>query len=279
LTNKKSHRKLAVSAILLIIFIFDFIYKVNGQTLDKKFTGSWAMTFWTFEFYKDNTYKRTSTGHYGNSAFSGRYTIQNDTVELLDGYDNSNGTLNRYYLLSNKYSEFGTRPKGRLIDLANLYEYYDNGFQYSSSQNKIYHAEITDSLNKLSKAFLTYVPISEVNSKTKIDLGWCIEFFDYPANLKKAYLSLPDILDETDEVFLRNIFDRKGRLVTYYYNGKLPGKLDIEYTDNTNDVKKITDSKDGANYNFKYDNENKNILMIDYFTRENKRISQLKITE
>ena len=55
--------------------------------------------------------------------------------------------------------------------------------------------------------------------------------------------------------------------------------MKLEYFHGTKKVKKITDSKDGSNYHFEYDDENNNIFLIDYFTVDNKRISQLKIIE
>lgn len=54
--------------------------------------------------------------------------------------------------------------------------------------------------------------------------------------------------------------------------------MKLEYFHGTTNIKKITDSKDGSNYNFEYD-DNGNIWSIDYFTVDNKRISQLKIIE
>jgi hypothetical protein len=257
--------------------------KVNGQTFEKTYTGQWAMTFWKFEFHMDGTYKRTSSGHYGNQTFQGNYKIYNDTIELINGYDSSSGTLNKYYLISTNHGKFATEPQGRIIDLTNLYEYYNNDRNYICQKNKVVRVEISDSLKRIVKSFNSYIPISYLTNKYQIDLSWCVEFYNFPKNLNGAYFEQPDKLDRTDGLFSRNIFNENQTLSQYFYIGSLrsgikPESMKLEYFHGTKNVKKITDSKDGSSYNFKYD-DNGNILLIDYFTVANKRIIQLKITE
>ena len=268
---------------ILALLILTSFLKVNGQTFEKTYTGQWAMTFWKFEFHNDGTYKRTSTGHYGNPTFKGTYKIYNDTIELVNGYDSSSGTLNKYYLISKNHGMFATEPLGRIIDLTNLYEYYSNDHNYISQKNKVVKVEITDSLNNVVKSFNSYIPISYLTKNYQIDLRWCVEFYDFPKNLKGAYFEQPDKLDRTDGLFLKNIFNENRTLSEYFYIGSLisgikPESMKIEYFHGTKNVKNITDSKDGSNYNFEYD-EGNNIIMINYFTVENKRISKLKIIE
>ncbi len=268
--------------ILTLLLLTSFL-KVNGQAIEKTYTGQWAMTFWKFEFHKDGTYRRTSSGHFGNPTFHGTYKIYNDTIELISGYDSSSGTLNKYYLISTYHGTFITVPQGRIIDLTNLYEYYNNERNYICQKNIVVKVEITDSLNKVVKSFNCYIPINYLTNKYKIDLSWCVEFFDYPVKLKKAYFERPDKLDEKDGLFFTNIFDNNLRLTTYFYNRSLisgvkPEKLDLEYFSGTKNVKRIVDSKDSSNYNFEYDDYG-NIRVIDYFTKDHKRISQLKIIQ
>ena len=268
---------------ILTIMILTSFLKVNGQTFEKTYTGQWAMTLWKFEFHKDGTYKRTSSGHFGNPTFQGAYKIYNDTIELVNGYDSSSGTLNKFYLISKNYNKYATEPQGRIIDLTNLYEYYSNDRNYTSQKNKIVKVEITDSLNNVIKSFNSYIPIDCLTKKYQIDLSWCVEFYAFPKNLKGAYFEQPDKLDRTDGLFLRNIFNQNQTLAEYFYVGSLisgikPESMKLEYFHGTKNVKKITDSKDGSNFNFEYD-DNGNIWSIDYFTKDNKRISQLKIIE
>jgi len=269
---------------ILILLILTSFLKVSGQTFDKTFTGQWAMTFWSFEFNKDGTYKRTSTGHYGNPTFQGTYKIYNDTIEIENGYDSSSGTLNKYYLISTYHSKFMTKQQGRIIDLTNLYEYYDNDRNSISQKNKIIKVEITDSLNRVQKSFNSYIPINYLTNKYNIDLSWCAEFYDYPANLKKAEIEKPNTLDKQGtKLDAFHFYDNQSRLIEYFYigskiSGIKPETLKLEYFQGTKNVKKITDSKDGSNYNFEYD-DNGNIMLIDYFTEDNKRINQLKVID
>ena len=264
-----------ISTILILISFL----KVNGQTFEKTYTGQWAMTSWKFEFHNDGTYKRTSIGHFGNRIFEGTYRINNDTIELNNGYDSSSGTLNKYYLISTYHNKFATKKQGRIIDLTNLYEYYNNNHNYESQINRIVQIEITDSSSKVVKLFTSYIPKDFMTKKHLIDLSWCVEFYDFPQKLKKAYFEKPDIVNQKDGLFLVNIFNKDEMLSEHFYIGSIisgikPETMRLEYIQGTNRVKKITDSVDGSNYNFEYD-VNDNISSIDHLTKDNKRISQL----
>lgn len=267
-----------------MLLLATLFLKVNAQFFEKTYTGQWGMTIWNFEFHKDGTFKRTSSGHFGNPSFQGTYKIYNDTIELVDGYGDSSGTLNKYYLMSKNKGDHATEEQGRIIDLTNLYEYYNNDQNYISHENKIVKVEITDSLNNVVKSFNSYIPINYLTNKYQIDLSWCVEFFNFPKNLEKAEIEKPDVskfhVFDLDEF---HSYDNQSRLVKYYYVGGkthsiLPKTMNLEYFDGTYNVKKITDSKDNSNYLFEYDN-NGNISIIEYLTKDGKRISQLKITE
>jgi hypothetical protein len=272
----------ALPNIFILLLLTSFL-KVSGQFFEKTYTGQWAKTSWKFEFQKDGSYKRTSTGHFGNPTFQGRYKIYNDTIELANDYDSSSVTLNKYYLISTYYNKFVTVPKGRIIDLVNLYEYYDNNHNYISQKNKVVKIEIVDSLNIVAKSFIGYIPINYLTNKYQIDLSWCVEFCDYPQKFKKAYFEKPDKLDQKDRLFSQNIFNNDQMLIEYFYNDSLtsgtkPETMKLEYFHGTKNVKKIIDSKDASNYNFEYNN-NGNIMRIGYYTVDNKMITILRITE
>ncbi len=71
-----------------------------GQTtIERNYDGGWASTFWKFEFLKDGTFKWASRGHFGYKTKVGTYQIYNDTLEIKDGYQNTAGTINKYYLI------------------------------------------------------------------------------------------------------------------------------------------------------------------------------------
>ncbi len=99
-------------AYLLTMTLFG--HRIHAQLMEQTFSGSWAMTSWTYTFRYDGTYERTSSGRFGNPVFSGSYTMHNDTVQLLSGFKGSSGTLNEFYLL---------HEDSMLVDLVNFYEY------------------------------------------------------------------------------------------------------------------------------------------------------------
>ena len=90
------------NTLITIPFLF-FNSNLFGQsTFHKTFKGSWASTRWEFKFFKDGTFHRSSNGHYGNTLVKGTYKIYNDTLEILKGYQNTNATVNQYYLIEGK---------------------------------------------------------------------------------------------------------------------------------------------------------------------------------
>jgi hypothetical protein len=95
-------------------FVLALSLSLKAQTIEKTFSGSWAETWWTFDFYKNGTYKRTSSGHYGATEVKGSYKTNQDTIQLLTGYKNSDGTINEYYLFE---------KDSFLIDITLLYDY------------------------------------------------------------------------------------------------------------------------------------------------------------
>lgn len=84
----------------ILTFLFLTMFSIaNGQTMEKKFQGWWSTTNWTFDFKLDGSYKRISTGHYGNTTVNGTYRINKDTVYLLTGDKGTHGKVNEKYLL------------------------------------------------------------------------------------------------------------------------------------------------------------------------------------
>lgn len=70
-----------------------------AQTIEKKVFGCWTESFWEFEFFENGAYKRTSSGHYGNTIITGLYTVVNDTIQIKSGFEDSDGTINKYYII------------------------------------------------------------------------------------------------------------------------------------------------------------------------------------
>ncbi|MFM2286270.1 MAG: hypothetical protein RLZZ543_1767 [Bacteroidota bacterium] len=112
---------------LIVMMVFLSI-SGKGQSIEKTYRGQWASSFWTFEFHLNNRYSRTSSGHYGHTVVEGDYRIHNDTLELLNGFEHSSGTVNRYYVMDGN----------RIIDLEILYDYYaEDGFPISWKNKRI----------------------------------------------------------------------------------------------------------------------------------------------
>lgn len=86
---------------ILIISIFTAMTFICNAQETKTYQGVWAMTWWTFDFYPDSTYQRTSSGHYGKTTVTGNYTIKGDTIVLTSGFENTHGTVNEKYLMKN----------------------------------------------------------------------------------------------------------------------------------------------------------------------------------
>lgn len=70
-----------------------------GQGIEKNFIGMWAETFWEFRFYENGKFERISSGHFGNTLAKGKYKIENDTIKIVSGYEDSYGTINNQYLI------------------------------------------------------------------------------------------------------------------------------------------------------------------------------------
>ncbi|MFM1999372.1 MAG: hypothetical protein RL204_1319 [Bacteroidota bacterium] len=114
----------------ILLFSILFISELSiGQAFDKTFCGQWAMTSWNFEFHKDSTFIRTSSGHFGNHVFTGTYLLQSDTIHIIKGFENTSGTLNEYYLLD---------KDSMLIDLNNFYDYSPNHKEWDYISQKRY---------------------------------------------------------------------------------------------------------------------------------------------
>ena len=101
----------------LVVFISFSALNVHGQSIEGTYKSYWASTKWSFEFFKDFTYKRTSFGHYGNTVVKGKYSIKGDTLMILSGQQNTHGTVNDKYLIDGDSC---------IIDIDNKHDYCKN---------------------------------------------------------------------------------------------------------------------------------------------------------
>jgi hypothetical protein len=106
---------------IVLFFLFSLLQscsnnqiKEKNKYIDKKFSAWWADTYWEFYFNKDGTFKRNSMGHYGNTEVNGNYKMKLDTIHIISGFKNTDGTVNEYYPLDND---------SFLVDLVMLYDY------------------------------------------------------------------------------------------------------------------------------------------------------------
>jgi len=84
---------------ILLIVLSAWTSSSFGQGFDRTYQGWWATTSWVFEFKSNGHYKRISSGHYGNTTVKGTYKLMGDTIQLTSGYENTHGTVNKFYLM------------------------------------------------------------------------------------------------------------------------------------------------------------------------------------
>lgn len=85
--------------VFLIVTFLITVTNVTGQSITGTYSSWWASTWWEFRFLMNNTYIRTSSGHYGNTVVNGEYKVSNDTIILVSGFKNTHGTVNEKYLI------------------------------------------------------------------------------------------------------------------------------------------------------------------------------------
>lgn len=115
--------------IIFIICLTSISNLFSQESFKGNYYGSWATTFWEFEFLEDGNYTRVSKGHYGHTEVNGRYKVYGDTLEILTGYDSSHGTISQYYLIENSI---------KLIDLSNGYDY----IKYSKDEDIFFSSRV-----------------------------------------------------------------------------------------------------------------------------------------
>jgi hypothetical protein len=123
--------QLLIMKIILIIFaICVFIGCRQKERLNPDYCGFWGDTQWEFHFDKSGTYTRKSSLHYGNTLVTGHYEVTGNVVHLLSGFQNTDGTVNEYYILADD---------GHLVDATLLYDYspekkLSGGISYNSQE-------------------------------------------------------------------------------------------------------------------------------------------------
>jgi len=69
------------AAILIFTFLIS-IHLIGQESIQGSFKGSWASTYWDYNFKKDGTFTFKSTGHFGYTITKGKYEIKGDTIVL-----------------------------------------------------------------------------------------------------------------------------------------------------------------------------------------------------
>ncbi len=83
--------------ITIVLLVFSQV--AISQNIEKTFAGCWGSTTWEFHFSKNGQFKRTSAGHYGFTTVKGNYLIKNDTISVTHGFENTDGTVNKAYII------------------------------------------------------------------------------------------------------------------------------------------------------------------------------------
>ena len=219
----------------------------SGQTFKKSFQGWWAMTNWIFDFNKDGVYKRTSDGHYGNTVVKGNYIIKGDTIILLNGYENTDGTINKTYLLD---------KDSMLIDLTLRYDYAP----VSNAQNFFYNSKIRE----------VKYPQTQTNNEGEIKELEKVLNLVFNSQTTKKYYHFDKIPDR--RLIVANYFNLKANIqvdkntVTFLPKEKIESKFYIEFID-------INQNKDEIEVKLKIHDEGVSIMFY-YFKKDGNWIEQ-----
>lgn len=99
-SEKQNLKKLEMNKNIIILIVFFINSNLTfGQNIEKSFLGWWGDTFWEFNFSKNGNYERITSGHFGFTKSKGKYKIENDTIKIVSGYEDSHGTINDKYII------------------------------------------------------------------------------------------------------------------------------------------------------------------------------------
>ena len=215
---------------------------VWAQTIEKEFASGWADTYWRFEFHKDGTFKRFSSGHYGHTVVEGTYKIYGDTLEIIKGYENTSRTVNQYYLLDGDNCIIDTylRYDYKTVDTSQHYIVYSNryrNFKYpqvkykdiSWKNNLDSVLDITfnlpevvkflnlDTLKNRKPIFANYFELNDLSLPNfKID-GHVPVFFPLDAIKQKFYIEITDVNENPDQIDIDFKIRGENKTFTVYF--------------------------------------------------------------
>jgi len=185
---------------------------VIGQTFEKSFQGWWATTSWTFDFKENSTYSRTSSGHYGNTVVEGKYKLNEDTITLLTGFENTSGTVNQKYLLD---------KDSMLIDLYLRYDYAP----ISNEQTTFYNSKVRE----------VKYPQTPARNEKEIEELENVLNLAFNSETAKEYYHFDKLPDR--KLLVANYFNLKARIqvdsinATFLPKEEVESNFYIEFTD------------------------------------------------
>ena len=239
---------------LLPRFLFFFLpITLAAQTFDKSFQSSWYLTNWHFDFDADGTYTRTSDGHFGNPVYTGSYRIYNDTLEMLSGYQNTAHTVSQYYLIEGDTM---------IVDLEIWFDYKLDSLAefYGSKKRDKVTAVMKNGNGEVIDTIVKFIP--DRNYPLGIDLGELATYYGFPPKLHPGILMQLSGMDRVDSTYLRtHKYDSKNRLIKYFYQdtafaGARYFAMTFTYGTGSDQVNKVTDSRDQSFYEVYYDDKN-----------------------
>ena len=72
----------------------------NTETINRSFEAFWGDTWWKFKFNLDGSLIRSCYGHYDTGSVKGTYFVSGDSIIISSGFENTDRTINEFYLLS-----------------------------------------------------------------------------------------------------------------------------------------------------------------------------------
>jgi hypothetical protein len=252
LNGKMTLRLTAILALLLVSLAG------MAQPFARKYESWWGATEWDFQFNLDGTWVRTSNGHFGNTTFTGTYSVEGDTLRILTGYAGTAGTVCSTYLLIGD---------SVLFDLCVMSDYYLDGIDVCGAGGFESGRKIISFIHKDigAKTADTF--------KTVVGRG----FPENPASALAASVGWPAHLSPCSEIWLsqstvlspnyaaHHIYNDQKHLTKFIYddspraNGTSAALLFLyepdPKTDLRNRVHKIKDTGTGEVYEFFYNPE------------------------
>jgi len=200
--------------ILLIISTIFFLNLSSQNLIFGEYYGYWAQTSWRFNFNKDSTFTRTSEGHYGYTKINGKFKIVKDTLLIIEGFKDTDGTISEYYLIDGDSC---------IIDI-------DGKYDYCNINKKAEFIQLGNKVIELKGSRLRNISFPQKESDNR----------DILKNTKEIILNIIDSLNAFNFIKAKNILIKNYfELNELHFNLK-NNNYNIHFTNNSYQIKKCS---------------------------------------